>query len=1250
VKTRSQLIAALAATACLAAALPAPSAGAATTAWAPVAASGPTNIPPLQSETQRVGVDAEGGTFKLAFYATNGTGTVVKGSTAVSGVSTAVGTFAAGQPVTGKGIQAGTTISAVGAGTLTLSAPIVGTASDQLPHVIALAAGPSATTPALPYNATAAEIQTALNALSSMAGAAVTVTGGPGGKDGDNPYFVTFGGSLASKDVGLMVADSSALSGGGAHTAQVITSVPGGPGTSQIAIFAQNIGSAESSGTITTTVTLPPGIATTGTPQGDGWSCAPGGAGQGAFTCTTTQAIGPGLPANSILAPIATNPGAVSGEKVKVEVQGGGAVGIATYEMPLTISATPAGPGIQSFIAGAYDEDGKTDSGAGRHPAEGATAIFVNMIRLLNGQVVPAGDPKDIIVDISPGFLANPIAVPQCPDSIADPDGCPTDTIIGVQQVLTQEFGRSGTPTPIYNTEAPFGYPAKIKFKAGGALLVSVTGNLRSDEDYGISFGSLNTSQILSVYGSFFDFWGNPAFPGHDKQRCGVLIGGCNNPSHVSETALLTSPTDCAGQALKAPVALLHFNTWQFPEIEDRKQVTLPAVVECSNLHFEASFTFEPSETKSDSPASFRTELAVPSEGLTNPTKLTTPEIRKTVVQLPKGVSLNASGADGLGACSEAQIGLKGTNFESPLRIRFDKTPNRCPESSKIGTGEVKSALLANPLHGALYLAAQGDGNPFGSLFAVYLVIEDPQTGIIAKLPGEVEADKGTGQVTVTFEDLPQLPFTYLRLNLKGGNRSALASPATCGNFVTTATNTPWSYPDSGAPTISANGFEINQGPNGMPCAKTPQERPFDIGWSAGSTSTTAGAKSPVTMRITRPDGSQELDSLSLTTPRGLSASLKGIPYCTPAQIKATEQRTGRSEQASPACPTASQIGSAITAAGAGPTPFYSSGKLYLAGPYKGAPLSVVAVTPAVAGPFDLGNVVVRSGLFIDRQSAQVTAKTDPIPQLLDGVLLRIRDVRIFLDRKDWTLNPTSCDASSVNLTAKGSSGAVANRQARFQVGGCDALAFKPKFSAKLTGGTKRGEEPAFTATVSWPEGGGYANTKDVQVTLPHSEFLDQAHINTVCTRVQAVADQCPAGSIYGFAEAQSPLIDGVLSGPVFLKSSDHKLPDLAIKLKGPETQPIEVEFAGRIDSIHGQIRDTIEGLPDVPVSKFTLRMKGGKKGLLINSRDLCKGKQTRMTVIMSAQNSRTQSTRPPLENGCKQKRHHKRHKRGHRR
>jgi hypothetical protein len=1229
-----------------------------------------------------------------------GAGNLTAGSAEVTSLATYAGEFLVGKAIEGEGIPSGTTIVAVEAGKLTLSNPVeagktkagveltskgassfvVGeaisgagipagatiAAVSEAEHKIVLSAAvePGGTasgvslTANIPAGASAETLEAALDAALPLGGS-VSVSGG-GGEGNQSIYLVTFGGNLANKGIGAMEVDSSGLTGTGAAATDLVTE-RGGRGVGTLFFYAQNVGGATStSATVTATITLPSGIGASRTPYSEGpWSCAAVEYGERTLTCTTTETAGPGEPlGEAITVPIETSESSPSVKTIEMSVSGGGDPTPATpgpqcpgCEFPLTISSLPVPPGIQSFNAEPYDENGNIATRAGSHPYLGATAFFLNTaISPVNGRAKLVGEFKDIDAYLAPGFLGNPIAVPQCPPS--ELGSCDKNTAIGkVRVALGGTGGATGAlgESNIFDVEAPDGYPGAFYFQVGeegNTEPVHVTGSLRSEEDYGLTVGSHETTQIAPVFGSFFTFWGAPGGSEHDSQRHGPYVDKEGHPLPV--TAFLTMPTNCAEEAEIPPSVRLEMNTWQAPFEFHLFSQTLKPVTECDNLHFEDNFTFEPSDTKSDSTASFRTSLTVPSEGLTNPSKLTTPELKKAVVQLPKGVVLNASGADGLQACSEQQIGFKGASFPMPNPMRFSKDPQTCPEASKIGTGELKTALLTDPLHGALYLAAQGKGNPFGSLFAIYLVIEDPRHGIFIKLPGEVEPDPVTGQMQVTFDNLPQLPFTRLDLNLKGGNRSALASPTTCGQYTTTAIGTPWSYPESGPPTETSNGFEINQGPNGEPCAPTPAARPFDLGWSAGAEKTQAGASGPFDLQITRPDGSQELEALQLQTPQGLSASLKGIPYCTEAEIKQIEASTGRQEQERPACPSASQVGTAVTGAGAGPTPFYTNGKLYLAGPYKGAPISVLAVTPAVAGPFDLGNVVVRSAVFIDRQTAQVTAKTDPIPQILKGVVLRIKDVRIHLDRKDWTINPTSCEPMSSNLTAHGNSGAVANKSARFQVGGCNDLAFKPKLTAKVTGGTKRNDHPSFKAEVTYPEGPGYANLKDIQVSLPHSEFLDQSHINTVCTRAQATAHECPAGSIYGEAEATTPLLDGVLKGPVFLKSSVHKLPDLAIALKGPDNQPIEVEFAGRIDSVHGQIRNTIEGLPDVPVTKFVLNMKGGRKGLLVNSRDLCKGKQTKMTVDTIGQNNKRYDTRPKLGNSCGQKA--KRHKKSHKR
>ena len=405
-----------------------------------------------------------------------------------------------------------------------------------------------------------------------------------------------------------------------------------------------------------------------------------------------------------------------------------------------------------------------------------------------------------------------------------------------------------------------------------------------------------------------------------------------------------------------------------------------------------------------------------------------------------------------------------------------------------------------------------------------------------------------------------------------------------------------------------------------------------------------AGAFSPLSVRVFRTDADQELSSAEGVAPPGLVASLRGVGRCSDAQIAAATARNrpgqGAEEIASPSCPADSQIGAVVAGAGAGPSPIYVPGKLYMAGPYEGAPLSGVAIVPAIAGPVDLGDVVVRGPVFIDPRTAQVTLRTDQLPQIVNGVLIRTRDVRIHLDRSNFVVNPTSCEPMAIDATLRSTEGASKGDSERFQVGDCASLGFRPKLGLRLKGGTRRGAHPALRAVVT-PRAGD-ANFARAVVTLPHSAFLDQAHIRTVCTRVQFAAgggngERCPAGAIYGRARAWTPLLDQPLEGPALLRSSNHNLPDLVIALHGPPSTPIDVELASRIDSKRGGIRSSFEAIPDVPVSRFLLAMRGGKKGLIINSRNLCfRSKRNRTYANLKGQNGRHDRMRPVLRAaGC---------------
>jgi hypothetical protein len=376
-----------------------------------------------------------------------------------------------------------------------------------------------------------------------------------------------------------------------------------------------------------------------------------------------------------------------------------------------------------------------------------------------------------------------------------------------------------------------------------------------------------------------------------------------------------------------------------------------------------------------------------------------------------------------------------------------------------------------------------------------------------------------------------------------------------------------------------------------------------------------------------------------------MTGKLAGIAQCSDAALATAASKSGNQEKSSPSCPASSQIGTVDVAAGAGPAPYHAQGTAYLTGPYKGAPLSMAILTPATAGPFDLGTVVVRVALRLDPSTGQITATSDPLPHILQGIPLDIRSAAVKLDRPNFTRNGTSCNPSAFSGSLTSTLSQVAPLSERFQLGECTGLPFKPKLGIRLIGGTKRGSHPALKATLTMPEGG--ANIAKASVALPHSEFLDQAHIGTVCTRVQFAegdgnGSACPAASIYGHATATSPLVDYPLTGPAYLRSSSNKLPDLVIALKGPASQPVAIDAAARIDSVKGGIRSTFEGIPDLPVSSFVLEMEGGKKGLLQNSTNICKG-TNKATGEFDGQNGKVAELSPVLKDSkCGKARKHR--------
>ena len=920
----------------------------------------------------------------------------------------------------------------------------------------------------------------------------------------------------------------------------------------------------------------------------------------------------------------------------------------------LLVAALGAGPaigaefGIASIDGAVTNEDGSTDIQAGSHPYAMSTTIRLKTeTNSHTGLETPAENPKDIEVDLPAGFIGNPNAAPKC--TLAQLGGfeCPDDTAIGTVNLDLVEVGETG-PMAVYNVQPPAGTPARFAFTFLSAI-VTIDARVRTGFGYGISVKIRNIPETATMSATTLMLWGVPADSSHDGERgeCAPSIfnatPGALCRSSAGREPFLTLPTDCAAGPFATTARVdswLHPGEWKEASYVSHLADGTPFGVDgCGEVGFAPQIAVAPESPSADTPSAMNIDLSVPQNE--NPGGYATANLKRSVTMLPEGVRVNPAAAGGLTGCSEAEIALHST------------APPSCPDSSRIGRVEIVSPLLATPLTGAVYEARQGE-NPFGSNLAFYTYSESE--GVVIKLAAQVHTDPRTGQVTTTFDDNPQLAFSHFRLHFFGGSRAPLATPAGCGAFTTTEQASPWSASDPDHPTAaetieSSSSFRITSGPGGSACPSGD----LSPGFEAGTTSPLAGGYSPFTMKLSRADGTQQFTGLEAALPPGLLAKLAGAPYCPDTAIAAAAAASAVAEAASPSCPAASQVGTVQVGAGAGSSPLYQSGKAYLAGPYKGAPLSLAIVTPALAGPLDLGAVVVRAAMYVDPTTAQVTVKSDPIPTNLvvggDGFPLDLRSLDISIDKGDFTVNPTSCEASAVSGTIGGLAGATADVSNRFQVGGCAALGFKPKLGFRLYGKTNRGAHPKLRAVLRMPASGA-ANVARAAVLLPKSDILDQSHIKTVCTRVQYAAGagggaECPAGSIYGYARAWSPLLDQPLQGPVFLRSSSHTLPDLVASLDGQ----IHIDLVGRIDAVHGRLRTIFAAVPDASVGAFMLTMKGGKKGLLQNTTNICAGKP-RALARFKGHNGRRSSTRSLLHNkrcagaGRKAKRPHRAHRR----
>jgi hypothetical protein len=887
---------------------------------------------------------------------------------------------------------------------------------------------------------------------------------------------------------------------------------------------------------------------------------------------------------------------------------------------------------------------------AGSHPFGVRTSLALNTtINPETGKEVPeGGEARSLEIDFPPGFVATPDAVPACSAAeFLNVSGglpaCPDAAALGVARV-TIGFGEpTDLQFPVYNLIAGPGEVAKLGFIAISGIPVTISAGLAQTPPYNARAVLTNIPQSAFFYSSDVTLWGNPASAAHDPQRgrCGIQkVPSSECPVSLPEVPFATTPRSCTGPL----ITRFAIDSWGDPgafvdgEAESHDESLPPAPLGmsgCERVGFAPQITSRATSAAAESASGLEFTIEIDDPNITSPSEeaVAGAEIKKAVITLPSGVTANPSLASGLATCTSAQIAAEG--LATPPGAG-------CPQASKIGSVAVESPLLEGEvLEGPVYLAAQGD-NPFASLLAFYIVIADPELGILVKLPAKVEPDPATGQLTTTVEDSPQVPISSFRFRFREGPRGPLITPPTCGTHTTVARFYPWSDPAD--PFTATASFVIAHGPGGGPC---PLAAPFAPGFEAGSLNNAASQRSPFEMRLTRADGEQDMTRFSAQLPKGLVPQLAGVPQCSQAAVEAAKARSGRAELAAPSCPAASVIGHLSAGAGVGSVLTWVGGTVYLGGPYGGRPLSAVAITPAVAGPFDVGTVVTQVALDLDPDTYLGLidgAASDPIPHILQGIPLKLRDLRVRVDRPGFMTNPTSCEPTHSTASIWGGGAnpfssaddAPAPAASRYQAASCAALEFSPRLSLRFRGQTKRTGNPAVRAVLRYPGSGpGYANLGRAAVLLPKSTFIDNSNIPTPCTRVQFAEGACPRESILGRARAFTPLLDDPLEGPVYFRSNggERELPDIVADLRGQ----FRVTLVGWVDSRNGRTRTRFVNVPDAPVSRFVLNLYGAKRSLLTNSTDLCRHRQ-RAKVNLAGQNGAPQKTNPLIKVSCKKK------------
>ncbi len=1030
---------------------------------------------------------------------------------------------------------------------------------------------------------------------------------------------------------------------------------PGGEG--EVLVVVSNLGDTEINGATTPvaiTDKLPAGLkAISITSQQRGETevkCPAGEPPTPPLTCTYTGVL---YPYEQIIVTIKVKveepPDAEIALPNEVQVEGGGAGAVADTQQ-VKVSGVPAPFGVQGYELGQFNADGTPATQAGSQPFALTTTLVMNQAASRQ----PVALPRDLRFNLPPGLVGNPNAVAQCTEAnfaalAREANLCPPTSVIGVAAVNAYEplVKLVSKTVPVFNLVPAQGEPARFGFEVAGKIPIVIDTSVRSGRDYGVVASVKEATQTAGLLSSQVTLWGVPGDPRHNQSRGWECVAGgffagyvgktCPATSAEPERPFLTLPTSCATNPAGEPVASsVEADSWAEPgrflgsEYDWMNGSGRPLGFEgCGQLPFGPGIDVASEEHSAATPTGLEVKVKVPQKTTLEAGQLAEADVRDTTVTLPAGVQLSPSAANGLQACSEEQIGFTGTNTSTQAEEFTDSQPT-CPGASKVGSVRIRTPLLSHELEGWVYLASPApDGeearNPFNSLVALYIVAEDPASGVLVKLAGEGQIDESTLRVSTTFRNAPQVPFEELTLKLFGGARGSVSTPNLCGAYATDALFTPWSGTGPLAVSSPAEDFAVTSGVGGSGC---PGGVPFGPGFNAQSQSVQAGAFTGFDLELTRPDGNQALKGLTMHLPSGVAAMLSSVTLCDEAQANAH------------ACPASSEVGQATAVAGLGPEPYVESGgRVFITGPYEGAPFGLEIVTPAVAGPFDLGTVTVRSKLQINPNDASVTITSDPLPTQLRGIPLQLKRVLVTVDRPNFEFNPTNCNPTQITGTLTGDEGATQSVLSPFQVANCSSLPFHPSFSASAKGKNSKANGAGLTVRVgSTP---GQANIGKAQVILPSTLPSRLTTIQKACVDhvFEANPASCPEGSLVGSATVHTPVLRSALRGPAYLVShGGAAFPDLEFVLQG---EGITLILDGQTAIRKGITSSTFNSVPDAPVTSFeTVLPQGPHSALTTNlppkaSYSLCATKLT-MPTTLTGQNGAviTQQTKIAVE-GC---------------